>query len=51
MKGEVIPGGFPPGAEADAVHTRADGEPAGWVVPDTIGRALISRCRGIGARE
>lgn len=29
MKGEVIPGGFPPGAEADVVPTRAEGEPAG----------------------
>lgn len=29
MKGEVIPGGFPPGAEADVVHTWADREPAG----------------------
>lgn len=28
MKGEVIPGDFPPGAEADAVPTRAEGEPA-----------------------
>lgn len=29
MKGEMIPGDFPPGAEADTVDTWADGGPAG----------------------